>query len=300
MDKSIQSIQSIQSKGRMSASDHKTIAELSDKLTYTEIAQQLGRNPETIRKYIEKNFGKKLVAGGRGSDPTYDIKKSIIWRELETEFSEDELKLFLYHWQRIINQFKDDVFPTEEIQVVDTIKIEILQSRILKHQRDCAKEIEKLQEEINKEEALGEGVKNESRITALMQMQAAHRSAQVNLSKEYSEFQNRKGGMLKEMKATRSERIKNIENSKQSLIGWISEIMRNQSLRKELGLRMEKFRISVDLEKIKMMEQHRYIDGTDDCPLLSEDTWKYQEEKETKECKKSQSLLELPVNQEVI
>src|SRR3990167_2330099 len=111
--------------GRIPESEKKKIIELAEKLPYGDIAAQLGRNPETIRKFIEKNVGKKLIVGGKRSDPAYDIKKSIVWKELKEQFSEDELEYFLYHWERTINQFKDDVFPTEEGQICDMIKIDI-------------------------------------------------------------------------------------------------------------------------------------------------------------------------------
>ena len=39
------------------------------------------------------------------------------------------------------SQFKDDVFHTEEMQIIDTIKLEILMNRILKSQRDNQQEI---------------------------------------------------------------------------------------------------------------------------------------------------------------
>jgi hypothetical protein len=45
------------------------------------------------------------------------------WREIQKQFDENEQELFLYHWSRIISQFRDDVLPTEELQVIDAIKI---------------------------------------------------------------------------------------------------------------------------------------------------------------------------------
>ena len=39
------------------------------------------------------------------------------------------------------SQFKDDVFHTEEMQIIDTIKLEILMNRILKSQHENQQEI---------------------------------------------------------------------------------------------------------------------------------------------------------------
>ena len=42
-------------------------------------------------------------------------------------------------------QFKDDVFHTEEIQIVDTIKLEILMNRILTSQQENMNQVDGLQ-----------------------------------------------------------------------------------------------------------------------------------------------------------
>jgi hypothetical protein len=53
--------------------------------------------------------------------------------------------MFLYHWGRIISQFKDDVLPTEELQIIDTIKLDILMNRILRTQYETNKTISELE-----------------------------------------------------------------------------------------------------------------------------------------------------------
>ena len=65
----------------------------------------------------------------------YDLTFRPYWVELQQQFTDDELKLFQYHWARIISQFKDDIIPTEELQVVDLIKLELLMNRALKHNK---------------------------------------------------------------------------------------------------------------------------------------------------------------------
>lgn len=265
--------------GRISSSEESQILELAEKLPYGDIAVQFGRNPETVRKLIERKLGKKLIVGGRNTDATYDIKKSMVWKELEDQFSEQELKSFLYHWERTINQFKDDVFPTEQMQVVDMIKLEILMNRILREQRESIKIIDALQEQIDLESKLNENA-DADKIASLSVQIANHRTAKESLSKEYNQYHSRKENMLKELKATRAERVQHIENSKQTVIGWVKRLLEDNSLRKELGIKMEKFRISVDVEKVRLFTPHKYMDNEIDSPLLTEETIRYLEDKE--------------------
>lgn len=265
--------------GRISATEEAKILEMAEKLPYGDIAAQLGRNPETIRKLIEKKMGKKLSVGGRNTDPVYDIKKSMIWKELELQFSEQELKSFLYHWERTISQFKDDVFPTEEMQIVDMIKLDILMNRLMREQRDSMKIIDTLQAEMDLESKLGPEA-DMDKISNLSIQIANHRTAKEALGKEYTQYHTRKENMLKDLKATRAERVQHIENSKQTVIGWVSRLLTDSTMRKELGIKMEKFRIAVDLEKVRLFEPHKYMDGEIDSPLLTDETIEYLEKQD--------------------
>ena len=265
--------------GPFSAEEKQYIIDNVDKKPYTEIAKDLGRNEKAVKRIIEDLVGKKIVSGTSKWGTSHDIKKSVIWKELQEEFSDKELELFLFHWARIINQFKDDVFPTEELQIVDMIKIEILMGRILKHQQSCLTSISNLEKEIVQEQKLGEN-KDVKRIDELEHSVIQYRGALEAFGKEYSDFQGKKDTMLKSLKATRAERIKRIEDSKETLIGWVSELLRDSLLRKRLGENMEKMRLAIEIEKLRLFEPHTYVDKTVDIPFLSSDTYKYIEEKE--------------------
>ena len=52
------------------------------------------------------------------------------------------------------SQFRDDVFHTEEMQIIDTIKLEILMNRVLKGQKDSHDQIVEYQRMIEQEKQL--------------------------------------------------------------------------------------------------------------------------------------------------
>jgi hypothetical protein len=80
--------------------------------------------------------------------------------------------------------------------------------------------------------------------------------------------------MLKEMKGTREQRIKRLEESKQSFTSWVAAMMQDPERMKAYGMEMEKMRISMQREGERLSVFHKYEDGTVDQPFLTPDTIK--------------------------
>ena len=78
--------------------------------------------------------------------------------------------------------------------------------------------------------------------------------------------------MLKEMKGTREQRIKRLEDSKQSFTGWIAHLMQNPDIIKKYGLEMEKMKMAMNKEKERLSAFHKYDDGQVDQPFLTPET----------------------------
>jgi hypothetical protein len=270
-------------RGPWSKEDKLFIAENHELLDYKDIAEHLERDPIYVKKYIEQKLGKTIRKGRTMVNAEYDIKKSQIWQELEQEFSASELRTFLYHWARIVGQFKEDVLPTEELQIIDMIKLELLMGRALrnqKHSMDIINECKKELDELNSEPIVTRDI---NRVEEVSRTLAFHRGAAESLTKEHNELLNRKMGLMKDLKGTRAERIKRIEDSKQTFVGWVTEIIQNKKLRLELGDYIEKMRIAIEVEKVRLMEPHKYMDGTMDCPLYTTETITYLDKQDKKE-----------------
>ena len=115
-------------KGRLSNAETKFITENVDTMEVEDIATHLDRDPSSIETFIKRKLRLGLSAE---EEVAYTLEERPYWSDLQQQFTASELELVKYHWGRIISQFKDDVFPTEEIQVIDVIKIEILMNRSL-------------------------------------------------------------------------------------------------------------------------------------------------------------------------
>jgi hypothetical protein len=80
--------------------------------------------------------------------------------------------------------------------------------------------------------------------------------------------------MLKDLKATREQRVKRLEDSKQTFIGWVRNLMTNPEARREIGTSMEKMRLAMIKEGERLSEYHKYEDGSIDQPFLTPDSVK--------------------------
>ena len=99
-------------------------------------------------------------------------------------------------------------------------------------------------------------------------------ASQESLNRDYRDLQTKKSAMLKEMKGTREQRIKRLEDSKQSFTGWIAHLMQNPEIVKKYGLEMEKMKLAMAAEKDRLSQYHKYDDGQVDQPFLTPDTSK--------------------------
>ena len=256
-------------KGRLSKVETQFIADNADSMGVKEIATTLNRDPNSIETFIKR----KLRLGlSEEEEVAYSLEDRPYWSELKQQFTNEELELVKYHWSRIIAQFRDDVFPTEEIQVVDVIKLELLMNRSLKQNKETIDQINMLEKLLIQERDVEPDHRDRDYIMNLERQAATLRASQESLNKDYRDLQTKKSAMLKEMKGTREQRIKRLEDSKQSFTGWIAHLMQNPDIIKKYGLEMEKMKMAMNKEKERLSAFHKYDDGQVDQPFLTPET----------------------------
>ena len=258
-------------KGRISKEEERTIARLVDSMTPEDIAKKLNRDTSSIESFIKRKFKVGLT---NEEFAAYSLEDRPYWVELRQQFTEDELELFKYHWSRIISQFKDDVFPTEELQVVDVIKLEILMNRCLKGNKENIEQINTYDHMIKDERSRDKDQQDTDYIINLERQVASLRASQESLNRDYRELQAKKASMLREMKGTREQRIKRLEDSKQSFTSWVASMMQDPERMKRYGIEMEKMRTAMKKEQERLSQYHKYDDGVVDQPFLTPDTVK--------------------------
>ena len=141
-------------RGKFSEEELQFIRDESGERTADEIAKYIDRSPKTVKRVIENM---NLVT----TDMTLDEKDEVslrkrlldkdYWTEIEKQFTENEIDYFISIWIQLIKQFREDVLPTEELQIKQLITTEILINRCMVERKRALEEIERLTESINQE-----------------------------------------------------------------------------------------------------------------------------------------------------
>lgn len=258
-------------KGRFSVEEMSFIEANAEALSIEQISQQLDRDPESVRDWISKKIGFSAKQKQEAAVAN-ELKGKPYYRELKHQFSEDELEMFEFHFKKMWSQFKDDVFHTEEMQIIDTIKLEILMNRILRSQQENQVEISTYERLVQQEKAVDKDQRDMEYIMQLERQVAVLRASQETLSRDYKDLQTRKATMLKDLKGTREQRIKAIEDSRETFAALVKQIATDAEFRVRVGLEMEKMRLAMQKEKDRLSEYHQYDDGTVDQPFLTPET----------------------------
>lgn len=254
-------------RGRWSYRDKKFVKENFTKYTLEELSKLMDRDPKIVEKYVD------YYKRGKGIETTiYDIKNTPVWKQLEKQFTPDELDYFEHEWSRYVQQFKEDILPTEESQIIEYITLTILSNRTLIEQKKNIDNIKKIEKELSKEQIKPRSDQDLDLVGNLQDQLLSHRAASENISKEVRELADKKGKVLQQLKGTREARVKYLEGSKESMAHWMRQLLTDAKTRHALGLEMEKYRIAMELERKFLSEYHTYLDKSIDRPILNSET----------------------------
>lgn len=262
-------------RGQLSLDEQKYIKNNVHKLSIEEIANHLNRSETPINKYIEEN---KLFT----SEDTQEIEvlkrrlhSKTFWEEIKRQFDEDtgELAYFENTWINLIKQFREDVLPAEELQMKQFITIDILINRSMKERKRHIAETEKLQKQVDAEYAIAESQRDIPKLANLETQLSFARNSIANYTNEYTKLLNEQQKISKDLKATREQRIKRIEDGKSSWVGLI-RMLEDEEIRERTGKEMKILAMASEKAKEQLSDYHSYLDNVVDQPLLTEETVK--------------------------
>lgn len=269
-------------RGRLSQKELAYITKHASSMTYEQIALKLNRTVEVIREAAKLNAPPEAVAKNDGIEEEkvairQELRNSESWKRLKDELTTEELVLFEEEYVKLMSQFKGDVLATEEIQIIQAIKFDILMSRNLKARQRALKDISRLegiQEDLLRKfngdiSSLGDEDKNFI-ITLETQLQSA-KAAEQDRTSEYVKLQDRHESLMKTLKATRDQRIKQIESSKVSFLGFLKMLSERDKQESE-GRQLELMKLASETELKRLGRPHKFADGNEDSPILCADT----------------------------
>lgn len=255
--------------GRLSKDEWDFIERNSTKMTADQIAKSLNRDIEPVRLYLQKIGASNNKKASYEIQAEYDLKGRPFWKELKKQFSEEELELFLYHWKLIVAQFRRDVLATEELQILDVIKLEILMNRALNEQKHTMDSVERMEEQVREMDLMPAADRDRELYMSLQRQIANLLSAKEALGKDYKELQTKKSAMFKDLKATREQRVQRLESNKTTFAALVSRLLQDPEFYEEQGRQMEMMRLATEGCKEELSGYHTYADGMVDRILLN-------------------------------
>ena len=258
-------------RGQLSLDEEKYIRDNIETLSIEDIANHLNRSPAPIQKYAEQNY---LFSDQ--ADTNYlklKLHSKPFWSEITKQFdnSSGELEYFENTWVSLIKQFREDVLPAEELQIKQFITIDILINRSMKERKRHIADTEKLQHEVDKEYAKSEDVRDIPKLANLETQLSFARNSIANYTNEYTKLLNEQQKISKDLKATREQRIKRIEDGKSSWTGLI-RMLEDEEIREKQGREMEILRLATVNQKNKLEEYHQFSNSIIDKPFLTPDS----------------------------
>lgn len=236
------------------------------------IAEQLGRRTIKVKEVVHKfRTESKPMSTQEDKDLSDKLHTRAWWKELRKQFSESELDLFEYEWKRMILQFREDITPYEESQLKDLLVLELLKNRNLVTQQNTKYQIEKLSELVNYEYSKPVAERDHSNLPLLQTELSALRASQTAFTKEHSELLQRQQKIGTDLKATRDQRLKIIDDSKstfKAMMAAFEDDRHREKITKEAAIR--KYAMEKELDRLS--EYHTYIDGEVDQPILTSET----------------------------
>jgi uncharacterized protein Smg (DUF494 family) len=240
-------------------------------MTIENIALNLNRSIAPVQRYIEEQ---KLALDPSQSADEQTLRQKLhsknFWFEIKRQFDEEsgELEYFESLWINLIKQFREDVLPAEELQIKQFITIDILINRSMKERKRHISETEKLQKLVDAEYAKPEDQRDIPKLANLETQLSFARNSIANYTNEYTKLLNEQQKISKDLKATREQRIKRIEDGKSSWIGLI-RMLEDEEVREKEGREMQIISMATDKAKEMLYDYHQYADNNLDMPFLN-------------------------------
>lgn len=261
----------VKKQGVISTEERKYIIEHMNDMTVEDIAEAIKKNPKVVDKEI-KNYVQLPQA--ENNSIRWHLKKKLEWKHLKQEFTEEELNLIEDKYIRYIQQLQDDITATEEAQVLNMIKLEILMERNLKAQYRLTDDIDNLEslrqsilDKVDGEFALLEE-KDRDTIMDIQKQSSSIRNADGVRNSTYMELQKELNNISSKLKASRDQRVGSILDPRFSFNTYVRSLLERDKQERESRY-IQLYGMGINKEEARLSKAHLYADGAYDNPILT-------------------------------
>ena len=259
-------------RGKLSIDEEKFILTFKDKIPIEEIARQLNRTTEPVLRYItEKADSSSRVGAEEAKVNEAELRKKLkqrpYWDDIKQQFSPYELETFAMSWINFMTQFRENVLWSEEIEIKQWITLDILMARSMRERYRHMEEINKLTKLID-DEYLKDAGERTPLLGSWENQLTFYKGAVTAFTNDHVKLQGQIKDIKKDLKAARSDRIKQIEEGKESFVGLI-KLLEDEEARERAGNEAAILSAAADKAKRYYGEHHTYLDGKISRPFLT-------------------------------
>lgn len=238
-----------------------------------ELAQELGVFVGLIKQYrgdlsqkqVENTYKEKY------KDILSKLQRKLEWKSIAEKFTESEIEFFEEKYCELVTQFNSDIHPTEEMQIIQLIQMDILINRNMAGRKRITQIIEDLNAQIIHLQSLS--TVDVDMVARLHDKMGSYYTTLSSMVEELNKYQQRHSALMKDLKATRDQRLDKIESNKRdyiSLVKMLDDFDKRQAEEREMQI----MRAAALKQKEKLSEYHQYVDGSVTQPILCADTIK--------------------------
>lgn len=245
-------------RGALSTEEMNFIIDNLEGMSLAEIAEKLNRNVEPIAKYAATfNVESKKIEQDDDQLVKHRLLTEFFWPILKQQLSKDEQTYFVAQWLELVQQFNEDITPTEKQQIKALILNEIYKNRAGVELKKCFDDIEKYEKKINLEEN-----KDKPDLTniGLWNTQIAMAKTSIHgLTIQIKDYSKISQDLNRDLKGTREQRFIKVENNQTTFSSIIKALMEKEE-RERQGKEMALMTLATQKATENMYVLHEYID----------------------------------------
>ena len=206
--------------GRLSKEEILYIDSNLSNMTDSEIAKQLGRSVDAIIQ--RRAVAPQENANNELQNYIVQLHSKHFWVTIKRSLLDEEVSSFENSWASLYSQFfHQGVTATDEIMMKDVIIEDILLHRALEQKKNILQEIKENEKLIAEEREKDMDDRDTDFMTNALRTVVQLRGTSEAYTKEINEIKKTKDGKFKDLKATRNERLKTVEESGKNIFALI-------------------------------------------------------------------------------
>ena len=258
-------------RGKLSIDEMNFIRQNCFNISIEEIAGTLNRTNTPVQKFIDKE-NLKMRNMSDDEHLLVGLRDRYYYKELKKQFGDPELIFFEHQWIDYFKQFSEDVTHTEEMEILEVIRTEVLINRGMEDRQEVLRNITRLNKLIEDEMDKPPATRDTQALASFQTQLGAAISSKSAYINEHEKLLTKKERLLKDLKGTREQRKRNADDAKTNFTSWLRQLD-SKEFRQQEGFDMEVHRVAAEKAMDKLAQYHEYEDGTVDQPMLNSDTF---------------------------